>query len=158
LKDIKHASEVLSRGYGTRYDINGFFIALARAAGFNAAMVMVSSRRNRFFNEEVLNYGQFDSFIADVIVSGKHVYLDPGTRYCPYGLLRWMQTSTKGLRPSMYGPYFVDIPPFGQDKAVLRRNATMTVAEDGSVKGGLVLQFKGIEALEHRLDAMDSDD
>ena len=34
----------------------------------------------------------------------------------------------------------------------------MVVSDDGSVKGGLVLQFEGIEALEHRLDAMDNDD
>src|SRR5947209_675714 len=158
IKENKHASEVLSRGYGNRNEINILFVALARAVGFNAAMVMVSSRRSRFFNQEVLSLGQFDSFFADVIVNGQHTYLDPGTRFCPYGLLRWMQTSTKGLRPSTWGANFVDIPPFGQEKAVIRRNATMAVAEDGSVKGSLVLQFEGIEALEHRLEAMDNDD
>lgn len=158
IKEIKHASDVLSRGYGNRNDINLLFIAMARAAGFNAALVAVSSRRNRFFNQEVLSLRQFDSFIADVIVSGQHTYLDPGTKFCPYGLLRWMETSTKGMRPSTWGSNFVDIPPFGQDKAIIRRNANMTVVENGSIKGSLVLQFEGLEALEHRLDAMRNDD
>jgi hypothetical protein len=44
------------------------------------------------------------------------------------------------------------------DKSVTARNANMTLSEDGSLKGSIVLEFKGAEALEHRLDAIDRDE
>jgi hypothetical protein len=34
----------------------------------------------------------------------------------------------------------------------------MTLSEDGTIKGSVVLEFKGAEALEHRLDAIDRDE
>src|SRR5437763_2558244 len=158
LKEDKNVNDVLQRGYGDRGDINQFFVALARAADFPAAVLLVSGRKDRFFNKEVLSLSQLDSVIADVVLNGKHIYLDPGTRFCPFGLLRWMQTSTKAMRPSPIGGVFTDIPPFAQDKAVTRRKANMTLSEDGSLKGDVEIQFQGLEALEHRLEAIDSDE
>jgi hypothetical protein len=44
------------------------------------------------------------------------------------------------------------------DKSVTGRKANMTLSEDGTLKGNVVLEFKGAEALEHRLDAIDRDE
>ena len=49
--------------------------------------------------------------------AGKDVYLDPGTKFCPYGYLRWIRTSTMGIKLDKRGGVFVTAPPAGYDKA-----------------------------------------
>jgi len=93
-----------------------------------------------------------------VKLDGKDIYLDPGTKYCPYGVLRWMRTSTAALRPDKKTPTFVTIPVAQQDKAVTRRTVKATVETDGSLKADLEVKFEGSEALERRLSADQTDD
>jgi hypothetical protein len=38
--------------------------------------------------------------IAILQLGGKDVFLDPGTKYCPYGLLDWQYSGSQGLRQS----------------------------------------------------------
>ncbi|HEY6970995.1 MAG TPA: DUF3857 domain-containing protein [Candidatus Angelobacter sp.] len=158
LKTNEGVSEILRRGYGDRGDVNLVFVAMARAAGFDASALFVSNREESFFSREVLSLGRLDALIADVKVNGKDLYLDPGTRYCPFGLLRWMRTSTPALKPDKSKPSFVNIPPLQQDKAVIRRNVTASLDAEGALKGEVVVQFTGIEALERRLDAVKTDE
>ncbi|HTO21307.1 MAG TPA: DUF3857 domain-containing protein, partial [Spirochaetia bacterium] len=44
LKEAKNAEQILDYGYGSRTEINETFVALARAAGFETAMVWVAER------------------------------------------------------------------------------------------------------------------
>ena len=46
------------------------------------------------FDPALTSFSQFDSVLAIVHLNGKTIYLDPGTRYCPYGLLRSMSAGT----------------------------------------------------------------
>jgi Domain of Unknown Function with PDB structure (DUF3857)/Transglutaminase-like superfamily len=158
LKDNQNAGDVLARGAGSRNDITRLFVALARAAGFEASIVRVSNRHDKFFDKNVLSTRQLDSEIAVVHVADKDMYLDPGTPYCPYGMLRWIRTSTQGLKLDKKGGSFVTAPPAPYDKAITRRIADLTLDSDGNLKGTLIVKFEGGEALEHRLDSLDSDE
>ena len=40
---------------------------------------------------------QLDDYIAIVVLNGKEVYLDPGQKMCPFGLLHWKHTFASGL-------------------------------------------------------------
>ena len=134
------------------------FVAMARSAGFDASPVMVPDRRRRFFVREWTSQRQIDSIIAAVNLNGKTMYLEPGTRFCPYGFVRWNHTEIDALKLDRKGGTFIKAPSMGYDKSVTRRNANMVLSEDGTLKGNVVLQFTGAEALEHRLDAIDSDE
>src|SRR5205085_3008190 len=160
IKGNENVGEVLKRGYGDREDITLLFIALARASGFDASVVMVSSRANRFFNKHVRSKSQLDSQVAVVQFNGKDLFLDPGTKFCPFGLIRWVRTSTAALKLDKNGGSFIanGIPAAGQDKAVVQRIASLALTEEGTLKGGVTVMFKGGEALERRLDALDTDD
>jgi hypothetical protein len=158
LKPNENVMDVLKRGYGDRSDINAFFVGMARAAGFDASVVYVSSRKERFFQKNLLSRRQFDTEVALVQFNGKDIYLDPATRFCPYGLIRWIRTSTAALKLDKKGGSFVTIPPATQDKAVTQRVAHLALTEDGALKGDIAVTFKGGEALEHRLDALDTDE
>jgi hypothetical protein len=151
-------SDVLAHGYGTSRDITLLFVAMARAAGFNASIVQVSDRRERFFAKEWTSIRQIDNLIAAVNVNGSDLYFEPGTRFCPYGFLRWNHTATDGLKLDKKGGTFVKAPPVTYDKSVIRRTAQATLAENGTLKGDVMIEFRGAEALEQRLDELDSDD
>lgn len=158
LKDNQNAGDVLARGAGYRNDITRLFVALARAAGFEAAIVRVSNRHDKFFDKNLLSNRQLDTEIAVVKLLEKDFFLDPATPYCAYGMLRWNRTSTTGLKLDKKGGSFVIAPPAPYDKAVTRRTADVTLDADGNLKGTLTVKYEGGEALEHRIDAQDSDE
>ena len=158
LRGNQTAQDVLSHGYGDRDDITKFFVALARAAGFDAMPVEASSRGNKLFNKNELNASQLDTEVAVVKLNGNDIYLDPGTRFCPFGLMRWIRTATEGLRLDKKGPSLVMLPPSDQGKAVTERSADVTVEADGTLRGQITVQYWGIEALERRLDALETDE
>lgn len=158
LKSNHNAADVLKHGYGDRDDITRLFVALARAGGFQASIYEVSNRSERFFDKGVLSRREFDTEVAVVNVNGKEILLDPGTRFCPYGLMRWIRTATAALKTDKKGGSFIDLPPSNYEQAIVARKANMTLDADGSLKGELTVQFRGIEALEHRLDAVETDE
>jgi hypothetical protein len=158
LKANQNVNDVLSHGTGNRDEITRFFVALARAAGFEASIVRVSDRKSKFFDKGLLSTRQLDSEIAVISQGGKDIYLDPGTRFCPYGYLRWIRTSATGIKLDKKGGSFVTAPPAPYDKAITKRTAEMALDAEGTLNGTVTVKFEGGEALEHRLDEMDTDE
>jgi hypothetical protein len=156
LKPNRNTEEVLAHGYGTDSDINYLFVALARAAGFDADVLQVSDRAERSFNKMVLSLAQFKTELATVQLNGKGLLLDPGTRYCPFGLLRWRYTDTQAMKFTPSGAQFTTTP----DPAAspVRRRAVVSVSSEGSLHGEISVELNGEEALEHRLDALNTDE
>ncbi len=107
LKTNNNAQDVLQHGYGTRWEIDALLVALARAAGFEASMLGVTDRHERSFTKLLLWLGQLSGKAALVKVNGKDVTLDPGTRFCPYGLLRWRYAAAAALNFSKAGGGFI---------------------------------------------------
>src|SRR5437660_1015709 len=119
---------------------------------------MLPDRKRYFFVSDWTSRFQIDNRIAAVNLNGKDIYLEPGTRFCPYGFVRWNHTEIDALKLDRKGGTFVKAPSMSYDKSVTSRNATLTLAEDGALKGNVILEFKGAEALEHRLDAIERDE
>lgn len=86
LKTNSNAGDVLKNGYGTGRDINFFFVALARAAGFNATEVYLAPRSLEFFHPDAQEPRQLSADIVDVRLTSGDEYLDPACAACPYGL------------------------------------------------------------------------
>ena len=145
-----------TRAYGTSWDVNALFAALARGAGFEATMLGVSDRKERSFNKIIAWLGQIDDSAVLVNVGGKDLVLDPGTRYCPFGLLRWENTATSALKFSKVGGGFITTPQ--PESSLMHRSARVTVGADGALTGEISVDFNGEDALEHRLDALDEDE
>lgn len=157
LKANKNVVDVLKHGYGNRNEITLLFVALARSAGFTASVVFVSSREERLFDREVLSFSQLDSEVARVWVNGKTVFLDPGTRFCPYSLLRWMRTGTAAMDTRDPGN-LIATPGAGHEAALISRSADLQLTNEGGIKGEVHIEFSGADALERRLAALDTDE
>ncbi len=158
LKDNKNVGDVVKRGYGYGFEINRLFAALARAAGFDAFIVNVAPRNTRFFNPNLLDWGQLAFNMVEVRVDGEPRYFDPGTLYCPFGLIPWEGTGTGGMRIEKGGGVSVMTPGPRSADAVIKREATLQLGEDGSLQGDVSVTYGGFEALGRRLDYRDKDE
>ncbi len=156
LKRNASAQEVLQHGYGTSWDVNAAFTAMARAAGFDANMLGMSDRKERSFSKLILWLGQLDSSAVQVKAGGKELVLDPGTRFCPFGLLRWKNTATTALQFSKVGGGFRTTPK--PETSLIHRVAKVSLDPDGELNGEITVNFEGEDALDHRLDALDEDE
>ncbi len=135
LKQNENAADVLDRGYGTHNDIARLFSALARAAGYDAQIVRAPNRSSFFFKPSYLVSTQLAAEVVVVKLNGNDVYLDPGTEFCPFGLVRWPYTSDRGLRLEKSGGTFVPILAAPADKSQIRRTANATITVEGALKG-----------------------
>ena len=158
LKPNENAADVLDRGYGSHNEIARLFVALARAAGFEAQLVRAPNRESYFFKLKYLSTDQLASEIAVIKLNGNELYLDPGTEFCPFGLVRWIHTDDQGLRLEKTGGTFVAIPPAIADRTPIRRIARVKLGPDGSLKGTVEVELRGNAALEHRLEAINQDE
>ncbi len=158
LHEAKNVADVLKHGYGTRQEIAVLFIALARAAGFNAHVVLATDRSRRFYPSNTTHPDQYDFTLVAVDMKGKDVFLDPGTRFCPYGLRRWSSTSTPAVKLERFGGSFFDLPASRQDQAIIYRLAEISLNGAGDVHGSISVRFEGSEALDRRLIAIETDE
>jgi hypothetical protein len=158
-KQKRTIETVLRKQEGYRDELTRTFIALARAAGIQAFAMHVADRDRVFFQVNVPNRSQLTSELAIAVVDGKEVFLDPGTPFCPYGLLPWRHTSTHGIRQLPNGGTEVTAtPPASYKDAISKRVARLALSSDGSAHGQIAIGWAGMEALEHRLNGFRTDD
>ena len=157
-KENKNVEDAWKRGYATATEINWLFVALARAAGIDATSVYVSTRNKNFFDPKLLSPWLLNSNVVLVKVSGKEVYLDPGTKFAPYGLLPWSETKVRGMLLDKDGGRWIETPLLDSSNARIERRADLTLSEDGTLEGKLTVVFGGLEALSLRTEERDDDD
>jgi hypothetical protein len=93
-----------------------------------------------------------------VKLQGKDVFLDPGSKFAPFGLLPWFETQVQGLRLDKDGGQWVTaLLPEGIS-ARTERKAELNLSEDGGLEGKLTVTFGELDALELRTDERDEDD
>jgi len=153
-----NAEEVWKRGYGDGLELNWLFLALARAAGFEAYSVFLSDRRNYFFHPAMMDANKLDSDVVLVKVNGKDVFCDPGAAFTPFGLLDWSETWVAGLRLDKDGgTWIVTEVPKSEDSRVTHK-ADLTLSDTGDLEGKLTVTYTGLEAMQRRVEERNDDD
>jgi hypothetical protein len=108
-RQTRGVRDVLQEG-GSHDELNRLFVAMVRAAGIPASLIWVTDRSQQAFIKEFLSTDQLDGEIAVVQLDGKDVFLDPGTRFCPYGITDWRYSSVMGLRQNTNGSGLGETP------------------------------------------------
>ena len=158
LNENKNVEDVLNRGYGYGNQINFLFVALARAAGFEAYPFMVTSRKTSVFLEDWPNESQLTAMVVQVRTKNGFLYLDPATKFCPFGLLPWDEADSGGIRIDAVYPARGTTPLLKSADAITTRNAEFRLKEDGALQGKVEVVYAGQEALLMRLEAVEQDD
>ena len=157
-KRAKTAEDVWKSGYGSGDELTWLFLALVRAAGFEAYGVWASDRENYFFSPVWMDRGRLDANVVLVKLNGKDFYFDPGVAFTPFGLLPWAETSVQGLRLDKRGGTWVRtmLPESAQSR--IERRANLKLSDTGDLEGKLTVTFTGLEAHSRRLDERNVDE
>ena len=151
------ADDILRQQAGTRDEITLLFIAMARAAGIQAYPMWVTNRSRGIFDKNYLSTEQLDTYVAIITIDGKEVFVDPGTKYCPYGLLYWPHSDTEGLREASSGISISRTPQPSYTGAITKRVGRFNLTDDGKLDGIVAVAYIGQEALLRRLEGSRTD-
>lgn len=157
-KPVQNVEELWKRGYGDGTQLTWLYLALVRAAGFDACGVWVSSRGQYFFAPTSMERQKLNANVVLVKVDGKDLYFDPGAAFTPYGMLTWPETGTQGLCLNKDGGTWVKttLPEAAQSQ--MRRTGKFKLADDGNLEGKVTVTYTGLEAMYHRLDVRHADE
>jgi len=157
-KEASNVEDVWKRGYGSGEDLTWLFLGLVRAAGFDASGVVVSDRRNYFFNPVTMDANKLDTNVVLIKLNGKDLFCDPGSAFAPFGLLEWSETAVPGLRLDKEGGTWIrTVLPESSSSRVIRK-ADFTLAETGDVEGKLTITYTGIEGMQRRREELHEDE
>ena len=157
-REASDVEDVWTQGYGDGQQITWLFMALARAAGFQADPVLVPTRDLYFFDPQLMNPGQLNTNLVVVRLDGRDLYLDPGTAYAPFGVLPWQETAVRCLRLSRDGGSWVVPPQPKADDSREERKGSFTLNSRGDLTGTLTITYSGNEALWRRVRERNEDD
>jgi hypothetical protein len=151
-------ADVLERGYGVRSDITRAFVALARAAGFEAELSRATTRDDKLFSIKLMSfYGQMDSEVALVKLGDRKLLFDPATPFCPFGLAHWSRTNTAAVRFANSVPTFFTTTVYPPEMGLTVREIALKIGPDGALAGTVKTTYAGHEALVRRLDHIHDD-
>jgi hypothetical protein len=150
LKAIRNAEDVWLQKSGSSDDLALLYVALARAAGLHVYPMQVVDRDRAIFDPNYLTLSQLDDYIVDVVLNGKDVYLDPGQKMCPFGLLHWKHSFASGLRLTDNGSVGATTPMGSYTTTAFDRVADLNIDEAGNLKGTARFILTGQEALYWR--------
>ena len=158
-KEPNNVVDVWKQGSGNGVQLTWLYLALVRAAGFEAYGVWASDRSNYFFNPTGMDSSRLDANIVLVKLNGKDIYCDPGAKFVPFGLLPWSETGVAGLRMDKEGGSWIRTPLPESSASRIERHAELKLSSDsGSLEGKLTVTYTGLEAAERRTDERNVDE
>jgi hypothetical protein len=157
-KPIENVEDVWKRQYGSGVDLTWLFLALARAAGFDASGVWVADRRYYLFDPKTMDGGRLNANVVAVKLDGKDLFFDPGARFVPFGLLPWDETYVQGLKLDKDGGKWTETPLPSSSGSAIQRKADLRITDSGDLEGKVTVTFTGLEAEVRRSEERLADD
>jgi Domain of Unknown Function with PDB structure (DUF3857) len=157
-KPAENVEDVWKRGYGNGNQITWLFLALVRAAGFEAYGCWVSDRKNYFFSPVTMQGYKLNSNVVLVKLGGKDIYFDPGAAFTPFGLLTWSETRVRGLKLDGDGGSWIETSFPEASESQILRTGKLTLSDTGDLEGKLTVTYTGLEAMYRRLEERHADD
>jgi len=157
IREINKAEDVWKVQAGTSDEIALLYVALARSAGLNVEPMKVVDRGRALFDESLWTARQLDDYIAVGTLDGKEVFLDPGERMCPFGMLHWKHTVASGFRLADKTASVAHTPAGNYKASSVHRVAELTIDPAGGVQGTIRFVMTGQDALDWRQLTLDND-
>jgi hypothetical protein len=160
LHPIRTAEDVWERQRGYDDQIAMTYIAMLRVVGIPAYAMRVTNRDHNVFEPSYTDLSQLDDTIVIAMLDGKEVFLDPGSRYCPFGQLAWHHSSASGIRQTAQGSAIAQAPTLNYRDTQMGRVAILGLGAGGVAGGTLTLSYTGQQATalrEQEIDASAAD-
>jgi hypothetical protein len=157
-KSPANVEDVWKWGYGDGKQLTWLYVALVRAAGFEAYGCWVGNRYSYFFESTTMQGRRLNSNVALVELNGKDLYLDPGAAFTPFGVLPWPETGVKGLRLDKEGGGWIQTTMPEASTSQSHREAKLELSGTGDVEGELTVTYTGLEAMHRRVHEQHEDE
>jgi hypothetical protein len=118
----------------------------------------VVDRSRALFDSSYLSSYQLDDYIAVVQLDGKDVFLDPGQKMCPFGLLHWKHDLATGFRLADKNAVIATTPAATYKDATVQRTADLTIDQAGGITGMVRFVMTGQSALYWRQLSLQNDE
>ncbi len=157
-KAPENVEGIWKKQYADGVQLTWLFLALARAAGFEASGLWVSDRANYFFMPQTMDGRRLDANVVVVKLNGKDMFFDPGAAFIPFGMLPWSETGVKGLKLDKEGGTWIETPVPASADSVIQRKADLKLTDTGDLEGKVTVTYSGLEAWQRRLEERLADD
>jgi len=154
----ENVEDVWKHGYGNKWQLDWLFLALVRAAGFEAYGCWVSSRAEYLFKPKIMQTGHLNETAVLVKLNRQDLYFNPGAAFAPFGMLNWSETGIPGLRLDKDGGTWITTTLPKSSESTIQRTARMKLSENGDLEGKLTVTYTGLEAMHHRTSALYADE
>jgi hypothetical protein len=151
-KEPENVEVVWKKQYTNGTNLTWLFLALARAAGFEASGVWVSERMNYFFFPQTMDGRRLDSNVVVVKLNGKDVFCDPGAAFTPFCMLPWYETGVPGLKLDKDGGTWLQTTLPASAESGIKRQGDLKLTDTGDLEGKLTVTYTGLEASQRRVE------
>jgi hypothetical protein len=158
LRDAHNSDDIWAQQRGDSEELTLLFIALARAAGFTAYPMAVTSRDRPAFDQQILSWSQTDSMVAIVTLNGKEIFFDPGTRFCPFAQLSARHSDALGVSIEGKLVKFRSTPEESRNQAIIEHGADLHLSAEGRVTGVIKFGWSPAAAISLRQNALLTDE
>jgi hypothetical protein len=150
LKENKSPADTLKNAYGSNFDVDMLFAALALGAGFDVRPISLSDRSDIFFDPNTADDYFLNVIDVAVKVGDGWRVIDPSSKYVPYGMLRWQQEGIQGLVGDQKEPSFINTGISPAEKSLSRRVAKLRLNEEGTLEGAVRVEYTGHAAVSRK--------
>ena len=144
--------------YGSAGELTWLFLALARAAGFEAYGMWVPDRQNYFFSPQTMEGRRLDANVVVVKLNGKDVFCDPGAAFTPFCMLPWVETGVTGLKLDKDGGSWLQTTLPEAAESRIQHKGELKLSDTGDLEGKLTVTYTGLEASHRRVEERLADD
>jgi hypothetical protein len=143
IKENIQPSDTIKRGTGTASDMIELFASMATAAGMEVRIALTGDRSDFFFSPAYADEYFLSNPDVAIKVGNEWKFYDPSATYLPLGMLRWGEEDANALIPDPKEPVFVTTPLSPAEQSREKRKANLTLSEDGTLEGDVVLEYTG---------------
>jgi hypothetical protein len=158
IKEAQTVEDLWKLKEGSGDELTLLFVTLCRAVGLNVEPMRVTNRARAVFDENLMSTEQLDDYVAVAQLDGKEVFLDPGQKMCPFGMLYWGHMITSGMRYAAKSAVIGRMPQPDYRATLVSRVVDLTLDESGGVQGSIRVVLSGQEALHWRQIALRNDE
>lgn len=144
--------ELIKTKLGNNEDIPVLFVALARAMGIDAHVVLCSNRRDGIFKMALpIPYYLNEIFIA-VKIDDKWRMYDPAHNMVTTGMLRWRNEGVPAMIVTPKSSEWAMTAQTPAAKSVTKRTAALRLNDEGTLLGDVRIEYSGHAEIEARHD------
>lgn len=142
-RETSSPDATLKAGHGNSRDITTLFVALARAAGFDARYAWCNDCSSIPFDPRMASRFALSDLVASVKLGETWQYYDPARVYLPAGMLSWENNGTAVLVADKTAGKIAVTPIAGAEASRRVRTATLSLQPDGTLEGNVRIEYTG---------------